>query len=377
MNSYNALLPNRSKKNSKRSQLNLNPEPPKLINDKNDVKFNPHDLGIFVNQNPLTRGEPKNPEEFKLYCTGTIDLLLKGIDIKLDMEMNPDQCRSYIFDQIRSKDLLGEYEDELYLDVYLPGGIRFIGGKLSDLYNNTAFKPKPVIYAVLYCRNDLKNNDEQLDQICIELCNSTNNEKRGLISPLCESSDRGLADVACLLGYLNKGGLNSDKLIKASAAIIHFPPLIIALNRIFERCDITGHDIIAVTSSLFTFFRYLIPVTVEDRYVFEFALRCCTYISSSQNIPNELPIMTIELNEGEEEKPVDDDIKEESLKKSDIKFLKDLHQPETIYFWQEDVVGITFGYLELEKPSSSAIEFIHNTHQTFRPILFNILLIIR
>ena len=110
------IAPPRGKKRQSKIASKLNPEPPKRI-PVDDPKINPHDIDIFVKQNSSTRGNPENPEDFKLYCTGSVDLMLHGIDIKLDLEMNREQCRAYIFDQIKSRGLLDEYEENLYFHI--------------------------------------------------------------------------------------------------------------------------------------------------------------------------------------------------------------------------------------------------------------------
>ena len=42
---------------------------------------------------PFNRPVPKE-DEFIFYSTGTPDLLLKGIKVKLKMTYTPDQCKS-------------------------------------------------------------------------------------------------------------------------------------------------------------------------------------------------------------------------------------------------------------------------------------------
>lgn len=360
-----------SQKSQNRLTLELHPEPPKKILQEIPT-INPHDIDLFDKVNPLARGEA-SPGKIKFYCTGSIDLMLNGIDVELDMNMNPDQCKAYLLEQINSKNLLNKYDERIKLDIFLPGGIPFSRGELSDLFNNLVFKPKPVIYGILYRFDTTMNTDEQLDDVCFELCNASNAEKRGLISPLCDSSDRGLADMACLLGYINNGGIHSDKLIKACAAFTHFPPLITSLSRIFEQTDINGHDIIAVTSSLFTFIRDYIPFTVEDRYILEFTLRFCTYITCSRKIPDELPLLPINISSNEKNSAsIKTESNEEKKSVWNTDFLNNFNQLKTIYLWQEDIKDFSFNYLEFDenhRPEPIAIEYIHNVQSTFKPIL--------
>ena len=165
--------------------------------------------------------------------------------------------------------------------VYLPGGIPFLGGTLANIYINEDEIPvKNVIYGVL-TRNIA---DVKLGLPSGDPCNIKDPEHQILISPICDSSIRGLSDMACLMGYLFYKGNNSELLLRTCAAVIHFPPLIISMYKIMKGFNLVCRDVVTVCSTLFTFFRAYLADTIEDDKVFEYGLRFCNLISHI-NIP--------------------------------------------------------------------------------------------
>ena len=82
--------------------------------------------------------------------------------------------------------------------VYLPGGIPFVSGHLSDIYSakfDGTFSSQKVIYGVLTGQI----SDSILNEQCYELCNASDAKHRSFVSPLYVSSERGLSGICCLL----------------------------------------------------------------------------------------------------------------------------------------------------------------------------------
>lgn len=101
------------------------------------------------------------------------------------------------------------------------------------------------------------------------------------------------------MGYLNHDGCNSDLLLRSLATAIHFPPLIASINRIIDRNNVIGRDIVCVTSTLYTYFKsYLIP-NIFSTYVFDFSLHMCNLIVNSYIIPDEIPLRKITTKSNE------------------------------------------------------------------------------
>ena len=233
---------------------------------------------------------PKPSEgKYRFFCTGTIDLLLEGFDVDLDLTFTPDECKNYLMKEIERR--LDIQKGDLI--VYVSCGLPFLGGTLGDIYgSDNEYKVKRYIYGVLtspLANIDLSNNYH-------ELCNINDETRKILLSPFNESSLRGLCNIGCLLGYQNHDGAHSELFERALAYAIHFPPLITSMRRVIERYNVTGRDIITITSTLFTFFRKMNPSRVKSEKVFETALQSCNILCNLPSIPDELPITKVELS---------------------------------------------------------------------------------
>ena len=302
---------------------------------------NGHEAGIYAD-----KVEPRvdRTDKYQFYFTGgDKDMLLKGIDVDLDTSMNPNQARDQLLNYLKDKIDISNKQ----LLIYLPGGIPFIAGTLGDIYLKKDLKVKQVIYGVL----TRLVPDAVLKGSYPELCNVSDPERKKLISPLVDSTDRGLSDMACLMGYLNHDGVKGDLLLRTCATAIHFPPLITSMNRIIERNQVVGRDVITVTSTLYTFFRAYLPASCPDNKVYEYALRLCNLISHINDPPEKIPMMNFEVIPGE----------------PSTKFLSDLKLGPIVYFWKGDT-GDDFPWIDLKIQSEEAIENAYNLIASFTPI---------
>lgn len=274
---------------------------------------------------PFNRPVPKG-NKFIFYSTGTPELLLNGIEVTLEMSYNPDQCKTYLKSQLQGKIKdISKYD----LIIYLAGGIPFLGGTLNDIYSKgNGPNVKFYIYGIL----TLPISTQQLNDKYPELCNVKDTSRRILLSPICDSTNIGLCNMACLLGYLNHDGVLWDKFLKSCSAVIHFPPFLTSLNRITERNDVTGRDVITVTSTLHTYFTSLLRPAPRPNEVFQYALKCCNYIININNDNETFPMKFIDVDEKEKIKEKDDD----TGTIQSLQFLRNLNQPKIVYFWEGD-----------------------------------------
>ena len=291
-------------------------------------------------QRPLPAGQ-----KFRFFSTGNYDLLMKGFDVDLDMSYTPEQCKNYLYSQIAKKIDLKKGD----LLIYVSGGLPFIQGTLGDIYEKpTKPKAKHYIYGILM--SPISNID--INNNYYELCNINDDMRKIILSPLFESNYIGLCNMACLLGYLNHDGTNSDLFLRAVSATIHFPPLITSLNKLIERTNITGRDIITICSTLYTFTRWMIPKKVKSDVVYEYVLQCCNILCQTNNIPETLPLSTIEI------KP---DMPENQ------KYLTHLYNSGIIYVWDEDF-SAKFNYISLDQPEMKTIDESYDKFSYFTPI---------
>ena len=297
--------------------------------------------GLFTN---VIAKPEKTKGKYTFYYTGSSKTaLLDGISIDLDLKMSPKTCSDYLLKQIKDK---ADTKDK-QLIVYFPGGIPFISGTLADIFENKDLKVNKVIYGVL--TRPVK--EEILNKPYLEICNVNDPNLRSLISPFCDSSDRGLSDMACLLGYLNHDGIKGDLLRRTCATVIHFPPLITSMTKIINRAQLVGRDIVTVTSTLYTFFRAYLPRTCHDKNVYEYGLRLCNLISHIPEPPEKLPIMPIQVKPDEKS----------------TKFLSDLKLGPLVYFWKGDT-GEDYCWTNFDIQGSAAIESAYNLIASFTPI---------
>ena len=292
----------------------------------------------------------KRPEakkgKYLFFCTGNPDILLKGIEVDLDMKYNPDQCKNYLKGKLQGKI---NNLNKLDLLIYLPGGIPFLGGTLNDIYpHGTGPDVKPYIYGIV----TRPVPEEKLNESILELCKINEESHKLLLSPICNSTPKGLCDMACFLGYLSHDGVLWDKFLKCSAAVTHFPPFIASLNRLCERNYFTGRDIITITSTLHTYINYLIKSAIPPENLFEHLLRCCNYIININNDNDKFPMRCAE--------PKSDD--------PSASFLLKLNQPKVVYFWEGDTID-EYVYYTLEPLDlSSNDDLEENGFLSFTPI---------
>ncbi|KAK8889279.1 hypothetical protein M9Y10_034025 [Tritrichomonas musculus] len=280
---------------------------------------------------------------FVFYFTGgDKNMLLNGIQVNLLLSMNANECnealKKYIKDIIDTSDKI--------LIVYLPGGIPFTTGKLGDIFTNKKFEMKNVIYGVL----TRLIPEEILSGSCGELCNIKDDNHKKLISPLVDSTDLGMSDMACLIGYFNYYGFKSGRFLKSSSAIIHFPPLITSLKRIIERNDVVGRDVVTVTSTLYSYFRGIIPSYCPDNKIFEYSLLLCNLIYPIYDDSDDIPLFCYQIKEEDKSAP----------------FFSNFKPGETIYYWKGDA-GIDFAWLDFQIPIDDAIENLNYLFDDFSP----------
>ena len=127
---------------------------------------NPRDARIIDKVFADIRPMPAK-NKYRFFSTGSSDMLLKGIDVDLQMTFDPENCKRYLMDQLSGK----VNTNNMDLIVYLAGGIPFLGGTLADIYTESSGRQvKPYIYGVL----TRKVSDQDLNEIHYGLCNASN-----------------------------------------------------------------------------------------------------------------------------------------------------------------------------------------------------------
>lgn len=209
---------------------------------------------------------------------------------------NYDEC-SKVLDRIVSENL--SITDSMFL-YYFPGEFPFISGTLEPVYFGFSAKNKKIF--VILTRHISTNI---LNSHIHELCNISSESQKLLLSPLCDSTELGLSRVACLLGYLSYGGIQSDLLLRVFESVTNFPPFITSMAKIIGNNCIRGIDVVTFCSSLFTLFKCCLQSSCPDNQVFEHTFQLCNYfISTIRDPPERLPMVEIDADNESKENEV-------------------------------------------------------------------------
>jgi ubiquitin-protein ligase len=184
-----------------------------------------------------------------IYTTANYASMTQGHEYVANRETTPDQIRDDVKANLRrwtGVSIAGQFT----VLVFLPCGVPFVSGTLGEwlpLVNNPI--PAP-IYAVV-----TRAFEDVVDKKITEPCDITGDMPH-LLSPLCESTPEGLAQMACLIGYLRHQGVKSGELLEVVARLTGFAP---ALTSWFlflegETNYIMGYTIAAITGALYALF---------------------------------------------------------------------------------------------------------------------------
>lgn len=310
---------------------------------KTRVNVNKNTIGISANERNKTRIEDG---KFLVLTTATPDSMFNGTNLNINMNMNTQQVTDVIIPYVQT---IYNYKTPIQLILYMSSGVPFTSGTLNDFFSlqeNYGLDRK--IYAIV--TRNIKA--DLLDKPQFELCNASNPDQRLLLSPIVDSTEIGLTHIACLLGYLNHDGANTDLFIRSIAKVSGFAPLITELTRIQNRNEVTGRSVATVTTSLHTIFTSILPERTDPGRVFEYSLRCSCFIRHVNDVDPTIPIKNIDWKK---------------VQGSDLKtYLEQTKHKNILISWTADM-GAPFTTISLTRPDPLAIENAHNTMASFKP----------
>lgn len=287
-------------------------------------------------------------KKFRFMFTGCDkEMLLNGIEVELNMKMNPKECCEQLFHYIEDKIDIKNKE----MIVYLAGGIQFKSGTLGDFYMSETFKIRNVIYGVLI----RKIPDEYLNLHFISFLNISDPNQRLLVSPLCDSTDRGVSDMACFYQFITMDEYIFNIFHLAISSIIIFPPFIISLYNIIDRTKRRkstniGVEIATIFSTLYTFFKsILLPFSISNENVFEYGLRLCNLVLNTECPQNTDSIAEYNIK----------------LDKEPINFLFKTQLSSLVFLWKGDI-GEKFVQNDFN-PYKKEIDCAYDFFNTFTP----------
>jgi ubiquitin-protein ligase len=111
-----------------------------------------------------------------------------------------------------------------------------------------------------------------------DVCDIYDGVVQRLLSPMEESSELGLCQVALVLRYLQELRGTPNRFIPGIARLSLFPPVVLAMNRLKERGMFTRLDLVTITSVLYLLFAEFLSGRFPPRRVFECTLQCMSVV---------------------------------------------------------------------------------------------------
>jgi hypothetical protein len=212
------------------------------------------------------------PGRFRIFATTSYSDMIEGFEVDLNLDYNPEQIKEIVLPLLQPKSKISEIPQ---LHLFLPGGLPFLNGTLREFLEVPQFEESLHILYVVVTRYI---PDVLLSLRIDDICNASNDERKLLLSPVVIATDISYSHVACLLGYLGHGGMKGDEFSRVMAIFTGFVPLICGLWRITANDGVLGRDVVAVTAGLYGFAGSLLPSTLPPDRVFEYILRCSTFV---------------------------------------------------------------------------------------------------
>lgn len=292
---------------------------------------------------------------FMIYTTATVDSLLKGNKIIINMNDSYQKIHDKIKELIVSFNN-NDIPEDFEMHIFLPSGIPFKkDSSLADFFGIT-FHSWNKMYVIV-----TKKLGNLIDKEITEPCNCLK-ANQNLLSPLCESTLPGLTQIATFLGYLFHEGINSEHLMTVLATLTRFAPLITSICRLLEHYEIDGLNIISITAPLHTLFKSLLPQEIKNGVIFEYTIQTLTYLNKVH------PDMFVDL------RILDMDKKPSVEDQEFYDYLKKNNHQKHVIAWGGDVVKEEMKGIIMERPPEPILtdedhdEYIFKVRKTFKPV---------
>lgn len=265
------------------------------------------------------------------FAGGDKDMLLNGIEVELSLSMNNKQCCERLLQYIGEKIDISNKK----LIIYMAGGLPFVKETLGEIYSNPYLNFQRVIYGVLA---------DKIENYKFHEGSLKDNAFTHFI-PYINSTRKGKSDLLCLFQYIRKNGENSRLFMRAIASVTRFPPLIRLLMKIVMKEILDKYDIITICTTLFTYFRSVLPSSYSNINVFEHTLPLCNIISNINSDFDFLWFRKVNI------------INSKGYKSS----------PDTYFIWEGDI-NEKFKKYDLEMQSEEMISDAYENYSTFTPM---------
>ncbi|OHT16596.1 hypothetical protein TRFO_41707 [Tritrichomonas foetus] len=302
------------------------------------------------------REEFKMKNNYQIYTTASLESMTDGHVREFRLRDTFNTVRDTIMDLIRGLDV-DDIPDDFEILIYLPGGIPFVSGSLEEWYDVTDVAHHRLYVVITRPIGDI------IDSEIPEPCNSRNPFNKVALSPLYNSTQAGLDQIACFLGYLFHEGTNAEHLLLVLAKITRFAPLIVNIFRVLEHASLNVSNIVAITGPLYTLFRATLPKGFKSNQVFERTLNLITFIG----LITDTNFLHLNSLDWEDDPPADDG--EITLDDEIGAYCREHGLQHHIVLWEEDTINPGFeGYNLLAPDDGDTIEAIMEAIPTYRPV---------
>lgn len=287
-------------------------------------------------------------DKFTVFVTGSAKAMLNGIKIEFSKNDTKDNVINKIKGALdRFDDLIIPQDYELF--VFLPGGIPFLSGTIGEYTDSTVIS-HPHLYAII-----TKQLGNLVKQVIENVCDCSSDEKKLLLSPICESTKDGYSQIASLLGYIQHLGNHTEKLFLTLAKVTRFAPLITSFCRFFESAEIIGLNVIAITACLHTLCASILPENTDPTNVFDSLLKCCSFMYQMK----ELKYLKLDSFDWE------DNADGNKLKN----YCKNTSQQKHIIVWLNDTADPGFEGMNIVRPNDpNVIQSVFSSCHRFKPL---------
>lgn len=291
---------------------------------------------------------PKVPNTYTVYTNLSENSFKRGDRIDVNPEDTVDQVKEKIEALIRN--MTGVDVPEPHeLHIFLPGGLPFLRGTLQAWEDASEFK-KCILYAVA-----TRPLGDAVDRVITNVADCSSDFMKSLLSPLYDSTPLGYLEMACLLGYFQYDGPQTQDLFLRLARVTRFAPLICSLYRFMEHEEINGRNIIAITGILHTLFKCIPTEDVPNLNVLERTLKLMSIVSLIDGCD------FLELYASD----WDENTKNNQYLEY---YCKENAQQKHFVVWQKDTTGDDFVGSDLVKLKLEEIDDVFETVNSLKPL---------
>lgn len=285
---------------------------------------------------------------YQVLTTASMRSMLEGDMMDLEHDLTPDAARG------RIQGLINGFRDVRLpagyaLLLYLPGGMPWLLGTLREWQAANGSINRFRLYVVL-TRPLPGNARHAIGEVC-----DASPANKLFLSPLYETPQAGLAEMAALLGYFQHNGPRTEHMLLALAKATCFAPLIVNMFRFLENEEVTGENLVAISGPLHTLFTSLLPGTVRPDLVLTYTLKCASFLSRVTDVEF-LKLYSSSWSE---------DIKETDYLEV---YARKTGQQEHFVIWTSDTTEAAFNGYALRSPPFAEIEGVFEATPVFKPL---------